>query len=168
MWKKRDSSWNKSIQWLVSLTFPSLLSHIPSPHAKTTSSSHLPHLFLLLYLLLFSFLPSYTLCLLLNIVYLKQNQQKRGETELKDYIRGRMAYMGSGRSHPPHIHMLSILAYLVCGSCWQTEGRCATAQCLQMFISSKRFRCACFREKVPYTKWIMCKSVMSFKLMHYL
>lgn len=33
------------------------------------------------------------------------------------------------------------------------------AQCLQMFSSSKRLRCA-------YTKWIMCKSVLSFKCMH--
>jgi len=182
MWGEMDSSRSKAVRPEVrqpNISISSLLNvSLPSPGAKKLPLPPpllvLPHLFLFILLLFsfLSFLPSYSLCLSLDVVHSKQHQQKRtgnGAAGLHERRNG--VYVGSGRSHPPHIHMLSNLATLVCGSCWQTEGRWATAQCMQMFIGSKKIQTLLFRNrkrKYPYTTWIMCKSVMSFKCMHYL
>lgn len=152
--------------------YPSFLVFARSASASSSSSSHLPHLFLLLFPFPFlSFLASYTLCLSLNMVHLRQHQQKTLGTELKDYIRGGIGVYGqwqvpsSSHSYVKQFGKASLWQLL---TDWEKMRHCSMLadvhqlNKIQTLLSQNRNR------KYPHRKWTMCKSVLSFKCMHFL
>lgn len=143
-----------SIQRLVNLIFSSLLSHCY--HSLLLMQTLPPPLFPpppLPLLLPFPLLPALLHTLLITLpCLLDAASTKETAFELKDYIKGGMVYMGSGRSHPPHIHMLSHLAYLVSGSCWQTEGKMCQCSMLADVHQLKKIQMLLFQKKSAYTQ----------------
>lgn len=104
-------------------------------------------------------LSSVTLCWSLDIADLNRQEQKGVQNPAGGWHPSRnLVCMGSGRSQPLHIHMLSVLADPSArGSCRETERRCA-ASCINA--------CRCASAETHSQALVSAKEKVTHKLAH--
>lgn len=135
------------------VTFQSLL--------YAPSSFHLPHLLLLLP---FSFHQSHFAYRFTLLTWISVNKRGVQNPAGGWHPSRNLVCMGSGRSQPLHIHMLSILADLSVAAADRLREDALLHQCMQMCISWKTFTSSCLSKGKVSHKLTHVRISASFRL----